>query len=127
MTLPKKAKREFEQHRVADSRGKEWGYLRIGLHAFSHKFGHENISDVHFVFPRHPKYPGHNTNPNSVKSLGIAANAYFTGPNSSIYDLQSPTRSLRETRDYQDYRDVGQDRDIEQGGNAIIFEAGNYP
>ena len=41
----------------------------------THKFGQENISDVHFVFPRHPKSPGGNTNPRSVKSLGIITKA----------------------------------------------------
>lgn len=127
MTLPKRKNWEHEGHRVAESRNKEWGYLRIGLNVFTSKFGHENISDVHFVFPRSPKYPGHNTNPRSVKALGILTKAYFTGPNTSIYDLQSPTRSLREQRNFADFRDVEPGREMEEGGNAIVFEAGNYP
>jgi len=127
MTAPKKNKREYQEHRVAESLNKEWGYVRIGLYVLSRKFGHENISDIHLIFPRDPKYPGHNKDPRSVKSLGMLARAYFTGPNSSIYDLQSPKRSLREMRNYEDYREVDSDREMEQGGQALVFEAGNYP
>jgi hypothetical protein len=126
MTLPQK-KRPLETHQVAESRNKEWGYLRIGVYVFTRTFGHENICDIHVQFPRSPKYPGLNTNPRSVKALGMLGRAYFSGPNSSIYDIQNPMRSLRESRNYEEFKDVDADRDLEHGGNAIILEAGNYP
>jgi hypothetical protein len=107
--------------RLQGTRRKENSYERIGLYLNSPTFGHENFADVHLRWNTQVDGPK-----NTRNYFADFVDAWFAGPLSSVRQITVLQRSHLDIDEYARYRSVSPDLDIENGGNALVVETGNF-
>jgi hypothetical protein len=96
-------------------------YERIGLYLNSPEFGHDNCADVHLRWNTQVDGPKNKRN-----YTADFVDAWFTGPVSSVRQIEVLHRSRLDIQEYVRYRSASTDLDIDNGGYAMVVETGNF-